>query len=358
MQKLIQLVLFILLFSGCAKKEAKIDLPLLIVDADTVFLDRGNLRYQNAKFQTFDKGGVLIIFQDRKIWWYDLKKGLIIKSINFDSTNLVLPEVPIFQAKFKEADSSLNLFFPQRSKIIRLNSNLELEKEIDLIGLQEIDHMFIPFGDAFFYDSGLYFIGLMSLKSNDQYAFLQETKFIGIFDENSGELVNTFGTFGEKRKSLEAMVLSEGIFHIDFSNKEFFIREVVADQTIYSFTTEGKRLDSHKIGTSKIDSEIFTFEEGSDFFSSTRSDQFYSMKVTDDGLVVSNTFSSKMINGNLKNTSYLVVEDLNENVSYSTSIDPFQKIIWADNSEIFLVRHHPDKEDMILVKVRYQLGKL
>lgn len=352
----IALVLYICI--ACNKKEIKIDLPLSITDSDTVFINVGNLRYQNAKFHITDPKNFLIIHQDRKLWWYNLIEDSITRSVNLDTTNLVIPEVSILQARYQERDSSLILFFPQRNKIVNLNSSLEIKKETDLSGIEDFDHMYMPYGDAFFYEPSIgYVIGIMNIKTNDHQSFLNEMKFVGVFDEVTGKLKNTFGEFGDKRKSVESMVLSEGIFHIDFRNGDFFLREVIADQTIHTYSISGVKRDSYSVGTSKIESEIFPHENGNDFFSLPRSDQFYSMKVTESGLVVSNTFSTKIINESLKYYSYLLIEDLKKGVSYSTSIDPFQKILWASNSEIYLVRNHPDTEDMILVKLKYKLGE-
>lgn len=350
---------FVLICFGCKENEVVRDKTFSILSSDTTLLDVGNLRYQNAKFHITDQSDFLVIHQDRKLWWYDLTEGSITRSIDLDSTNLVIPEVPILQAIYQEKDSSLILFFPQRSKIVHLNSSLTINKEVDLSGLQNIDHSYMPYGNAFFYDpkAKTYFIGIISVKSNDFHAFLNEMKFVGIFDEESGKLKNTFGEFGEKRKTLEAMVLSEGIFHIDLRNGDFFIREVIADQTIHTYSIAGEKRNNYSIGTSKIESEIFPFEAGSDFFSSPRSDQFYSMKVAESGLVVSNTFSTKIINEELKYFGYLVIEDLENGISYSTPIDAFQKIVLANDSEIYLVRNHPETEDMILVKLKYELGE-
>ncbi|MBN3583785.1 hypothetical protein JYB64_15405 [Algoriphagus aestuarii] len=350
----------VLVFFGCKEIDVVRDNPLSILSSETTLLNVGNLRYQNAKFHISDQGNFLIIHQDRKLWWFDLNKDLITRSVDLDTTNLVLPEVSILQARYQENDSSLVLFFPQRSKIIHLNSSFQIDKEIDLSGLQNIDHMFMGYGDAFFYDPDEkeYYIGIISAKSNDHKAFLNEMKFVGIFDEKTGKLKNTFGNFGEKRKALEAMVLSEGIFHIDFKNDRFLLREVIADQTIHRYSKDGKKLDSFNLGTSEIESKIFAFESGDDFFSSPRSDQFYSMKVTESGLVVSNTFSTETINDELKYFSYLLIEDPEKKVSYSTPIGAFQKIVKANDTGIHMVRNHPKTEDLILVKVKYELGEV
>ncbi|MDF2158657.1 hypothetical protein [Algoriphagus sp. CAU 1675] len=348
---------FVLVF-GCTKKESEKDLPLTITSSDTTFLDVGNLQYQNAKFHVSDQHNFLVIHQDRKLWGFDIKSGSIVKRIDFDTTQLVLPEVSILHARYSENDSSLALFFPMKRKVIHLDSELKIEKEVQLSGIDDLDLVFIPYGDHFYLDSktGNYIIGLMSESFQDPEEFLNDTRFLGVFDGKTGMLQNSFGEFGEKRKELKSMVMSEGFFQSDFYNGSLFIREVVADPSVVQYNLSGEMLANRVIGTNKISTEIFPMDESDGVFNSISSDQFYSMKIASSDLVVSNTFSRKLIDKKYKFESHLVVEDFEKMESYSTKIRPFQRIVYADKSNILLVCNHPTKEDLILVTLEYSLG--
>lgn len=345
------------LISCNRNSDVKLDFPLEVISTDTTFLDVEHLQYQNAKFHVTEKQNYLVIHQDRKLWWHDFNSNALTHSIDLDTMSLVIPEVSLLHAKYLEEDSTLVLFFPQKQKIITLDSKYEILKEIELNGYSELDLTFSSKGDHFFIPTSFnsVFIGMMSIQSNDQETFLNETRFIGEFSLKTGELKNTFGEFGDKRKKLKEEVMTEGIVLIDYNKSYFFIREVAGDPTISSFNLTGERESEYSIGTDMISYELYPLIDG-DFFNSQSSDQFYSMKYISNDKVISNTFSRKKINDKFRFESYLVLEDLGERKSYSTEIPAFQKIVHATESEIFLVSNHPTKEDLILVRLKYELG--
>lgn len=350
--------LIITILTSCNQNsDIKLDLPLNIFSTDTTFLSVDYLQYQNAKFHVTEKQNYLVIHQNRKLWWHDFNSKVLTNSIDLDTMSLVIPEVTLLHAKYLEVDSTLVLFFPQKQKIIALDSKYEILKEIELKGHSELDLIFSSKGDHFFILTSFnsVFIGMMSIQSNDQDIFLNETRFIAEFSLRTGELINTFGEFGDKRKKFKDKVMTEGIVLIDYHDPFFFFREVAGDPTISSYNLTGERQSEYSIGTGKISYELYPLLDG-DFFNSQSSDQFYSMKFISKGLVVSNTFSRKRIDVQFQFESYLVLEDLGEGKSYSTEIPAFQKIVYATESEIYLVSNHPTKEDLILVRLEYGLG--
>ncbi|QYH39816.1 hypothetical protein GYM62_13875 [Algoriphagus sp. NBT04N3] len=279
------------------------------------------------------------------------------KALNLDTTEIILPEVALSHAKYFESDSALSLFFPQKSKLLKLNSKNKIIQDLTLKGFTESGFTFSSKGDHFFMpnSSESVFIGIMSLENNNQKLFLDETRFIGEFSMRTGDLINSFGNFGELRKKLKERIMVEGIVLIDFLKDRFYLREVAADPSIRVFDLSGKRIDEFSLGTKKISYELKLLVNN-DFLDSQSTDQFYSMKCASDHLIVSNTFSRKKVNGRFSFESFLLVEDLKNGRTYSTKIPAFQKIVHATESKIYLVSNHPTKEDLILVTLEYSLG--
>ena len=71
----------------------------------------GNFRYIGTKYRMSDQNNFVLIHQGVEIYWFDIKKDSMVRSVNLDTTNLVLPQVNMLQALYQEADSSLILFF-------------------------------------------------------------------------------------------------------------------------------------------------------------------------------------------------------------------------------------------------------
>lgn len=353
-------VIFLLGISlmSCNSKSVQ-DLPLEIVGYDTTVFKGGNFRYIGTKYRMSDQNNFVLIHQGLELYWFDIAKDSMVRSIDLDTTNLVLPQVNMLQALYQEEDSSLILFFPQRSKIIHLDANLEIQKELVLSGIREFNHMYMPYGQVFYYnqENKEYYIGMMSAKINDYRSFLSETKFVGIFDGKSGKLKASFGEFGEERKKIEAYVNSEGSINFGTIDNEFYIQEKVGSPIISKYDESGNLENSYDIGSYflsyHLDPNQGSFEEGHAF-----NDHNYSMAVASPNRIVSVGVKFKDQSKNVtRDYGVLFVEDLEKGVSYSTPVDPFQMILWADDSEIYLVRYHQEVEEMILVKVNYKLGK-
>lgn len=359
MNRLIILVLLGIFIMSCGRKTTQ-DLPLEIVGYDTTVFKGGNFRYIGTNYRMSDQNNFVLIHQGVEIYWFDIQKDSMVRSIDLDTTNLVLPQVNMLQALYQEADSSLILFFPQRSKIIHLDSNLGIEKEVNLNGIQAINHMYMPYGQVFFYDPTRqeYYIGMISAKLNDYKSFLSETRFVGVFDGNSGKLKTSFGEFGEERKKIEGYVESQGLINFGVFNDEFYIQEKVGSAVINKYDFSGNLNGTYDIGTNHLsyhlDPNQGSFEEGHAF-----NDHNYCMAVANPNRIVSLGVKFKDESRNvMKHYGVLLVEDLEKGLSYSTPINPFQFIIWANDSEIYLVTYQRDTEDMILVKVKYKLGEI
>ena len=359
MQKLIFLGILLLIFS-CEKKGGNENSSLTFVKSDTTFLPIGNVLYQNAKFQVLDDNKIIFIQQGRKLFWVNMATGIIQNQIDLDTTSLVLPEVSLVNVFYDLSDESTHLFFPQKSKILVLDSEFSQVDEVDLTGLDGIEHQFLPFGQAFYFlpTNNSYYIGILSKKWQYNYPeFVKESSFIGVFDRGSGGLENSFGEFSDDRKQNPINALSEGIFHLDFDGKMFFIRDAVGSPQISTFDQNGALVRKDYLGSSEINYELAP-NESDEISSGSRSDNHFALKSINEKVFVSNAIKLRDESKNIfEDRGFLFIEDFQNKITHSRSIDPFHRIVGADESSICLVRNHPLNEELILIRLEYDISK-
>lgn len=359
MSKYFLSILFAFIFS-CRQKDSKIELPLEITSTDTTFLSIGNVLYQNAKFQVLDDNKIILIQQGRKLFWVNMATGIIQNQIDLDTTSLVLPEVSLVNVFYDLSDRSTHLFFPQKSKILVLDSEFSQVDEVDLTGLDGIEHQFLPFGQVFYFlpTNNSYYIGILSKKWQYNYPeFVKESSFIGVFDRGSGGLENSFGEFSDDRKQNPINALSEGIFHVDFDGKMFFIRDAVGSPQISTFDQNGALISKDYLGSSEINYELVP-NESDEISSGSRSDNHFAMNSINEKVFVSNAIKLRDESKNIfEDRGFLFIEDFQNKITYSRSIDPFHRIVGADKNSIWLVRNHPQNEELILIRLEYDISK-
>ncbi|WP_296702420.1 hypothetical protein, partial [Algoriphagus sp.] len=200
-QKKWSYLLVFICFIACESKQV-FDYSLKFAKSDTTLLNDGNFRFLGTNYEVSDKNNYLIIHQGREIYWFDFKVDSIVKSINLDTTNLILPTSKLQNVLFLEDSNSLFLLFPNQNKIIGLDENLNIIKELDLKGIKESGFILMPYGRAFYYNelSNQFAIGMISNQIIDLDRFLNETRFLGVFDGENGELKVKFGRFDENNR--------------------------------------------------------------------------------------------------------------------------------------------------------------
>lgn len=357
MQKLIFLSILILIFS-CERKGENENSSLTFIKSDTTFLSIGNVLYQNAKFQVIDDNENILIQQGRKLFWVNMASGVIQEQIDLDTTSLVMPEVSLVNVYYDLSHRSTHLFFPQKSKILVIDSMFSQVDEVDLTGLDEIEHQFLPFGQTFYYlpTNNSYYIGIMSKKWQYNYPeFVKESSFIGVFDRGSGVLENSFGEFSDDRKQNPINALSEGIFHVDFDGKMFFIRDAVGSPQISTFDQNGALVRKNYLGSYQLNYELVP-NESDKISSGSRSDNHFALKSINEKVFVSNAIKLRDESKNIfEDQGFLFIEDFQNEITFSRSIDPFHRIVGADENSIWLVRNHPLNEELILIRIDYKL---
>lgn len=363
--KLLAFLNFISLLSilGCSRpeKEGLLDLDLIILSSDTLVLDVGNVLLQNSKGTLFNDNKELLIQHGRHFFWIETTNGRIQYSLDLDTTSLVLPEVSLVYGQPLEDGKSLALYFPQRSRVVHIDSNPKITKELTFEGLNKIDHALLPYDQNFFFHPVQkdYYMGMMSSKSNSSMdGFLFDTKFIGVFDGFTGKLKYAFGEFSEERKALPSMVLSSGIFHTAWFGGDLYLRETVGTPLISRYNALGDLKESIKMGTSLLNYDLYPFE-GGDLWTAKQSDNQMGFSVIEDGLVASNhmTFNEDQENGKgLYDYGVLLLEDFQNRRAYSVKIQPFQRLVGGDKDFLYLLRNHPETDDLVLIKLEYEFG--
>lgn len=346
----------VFIFSSCSQKDIQRDLLIEFGNVDSTFLNTGNVVYQNAKFRISDQNEKMLIQNSRKLFLYDFESDSVVNSIDLDTLSVVFPEVNLGGALYSDIDGSIILFFPQKNKIYHLDSDYNLVKELNLSGLEVVNHNFLPYGEVFYFNPSrkVYYIGMMKQDDGDIADFLEETRFIGVFNSETGELLGQFAGFSEERKSKRFDVLSEGLFYMDDHKGTMYIRDVVGSQTVTKWDVSGRLEGSYSLGSDQMNLELEPYR-GENILDSKRSDYFYGLKVIRDDMIVSTIFLRDYSEGREKIEGLLLVEDFSKNRSYSKEIYAFQKIVHATDSTLWMVRNHPVTEDMVLLKIDYSL---
>ncbi len=355
------LIFVFLSLVGCRKPQATglLELDLVLLDSDTLVLDVGNVLLQNAKATLFNGNKELLVQHGRRFFWIDAADGRILKSLDIDTTDLVLPEVSLVYGQPLEGGKSLALYFPQRSRVVHLDSGFRLAKELSLEGHRQLEHELLPYGENFHFDPERedYYLGMMSTKAADMEGFLEETRFLGVFDGTSGKLKFSFAGFSPARKSQPSMILSAGIFQMAISSGDFYIRESVGTPLISRYNGLGELMDTARLGTSLLSYELHPYL-GGDLWKAEQSDNQMGFALVGEGLVASNylKFNNDPNNGKGRyDCGVLLLEDLRARKSYSMKIDPFQRLIGGDFAYLYLLRNHPKTDDLVLIRLQYDV---
>lgn len=82
------------------------------------------------------------------------------------------------------------------------------------------------------------------------------------------------------------------------------------------------------------------------------------MKSINEKVFVSNAIKLRDESKNIfEDRGFLFIEDFQNKITHSRSIDPFHRIVGADESSIWLVRNHPLNEELILIRLEYDISK-
>lgn len=352
------LAVIIILLSGCDQKSTDKDLPIDFIKIDTTYFPAGNAVYQNSKFRISDQKKKILIQHSTQLYLYDFDVDSIVSTIDLDTLGIILPQVNLGGALYSDIDSSYTLFFPQKKKVFHLDSDFNQLKELDLSGINEVNHVFLPYGEVFYYnpERKAYFIGMMRGEDGNIVDFLKDTRFIGVFDAETGKLKRQFAGFSDDRKATKLDALGEGLFYVDEYDDGFFVRDVIGTQTIYKWDFEGNLVDEYNIGTGRTAMEIQPYgNEG--LFGSHMSDSFYGLKSVGNQRIISNLFLREYLEDTSRIDGLLLIEDIVSGKSFSKEMYAFHRIVHADDSTIWMVRNHPTIEDMILLKIDYRLQK-
>jgi hypothetical protein len=332
---------------------------LRFIHSDTLYLNSFNREAYNLKYKLSNNREFLIILQNRKFSLWDLNLDKINKSVDLVETDLVLPEDLLGAVGYDEKTQTFALLYPYRKKVIFLSYDLSIEKEINLIGLAKASDVIFNYGDYFYFsmEDQLIFLGtkLPKLKTPTK-DYFQQSKFISTFNFD-GEMIAQFGGFPDSRKELIIEALSQGTHSsdIDLQRKEFYVKAASGSSEfiIYNFDGSVKRKGG-------IESELINYNlspyKGEGLESGKINDSFIEFKWINENLIVTRAdqFSDESL-GRLRDQSTILIEDMANQKLYSKVIDPFQYLVFADEKELRFIRTHPNRDELIMVRVEYAL---
>ncbi|MFC2186565.1 hypothetical protein ACFCT7_04535 [Fulvivirgaceae bacterium LMO-SS25] len=336
-------------------KEPSID----FVKADTIQIE-GEKYYSlaNTKFKLSNKREHLIILQDRVIDLFNLKTNKIVKLIDLYESNLVLPEDNLGAVGYDEETQTIALLFPNRKRVIFLNSEGQMQKEITLTGLEELNHRIFQYGDYFYFsmEDQLIFVSTKIYTLNYDANYYQKSKFVSVFNFE-GELLTQFGEYPDSRKESGLSALSQGLFSSDFNinRKEFFVKAAAGSPEIVVYNFEGSEIKRGGIESKHVNYNLPPYQ-GEGLGSARIADSFTEFLRINDNLVVmrASQLRDETIH-RLKDQGTILIEDITNQKLYSKVIDPYQYLVYADEKELRFVRTHPDRDELIMVRLEYTL---
>ncbi len=280
------------------------------------------------------------------------------EKINLRELYEVLPEVELEGVAVDSSNFDLHLFYPRKSKVVVLNAARKKVKEIDLIGLEEIDHELFAYNESFHFmkDQNKYITGIRSnLVNIDPTRYYASSAFVGIFDSETGLLLSTLSGYPEERKEKVVSTLGMGTHRFKVWEDKVFVRQSLGSPLIEVFDIEGKPLKQSRLFSDHLDYTLRPYG-GGNIGQSSIGDSYMSIIPINENLIASNAIIFRDESRDIKkDRGLLLIEDLKNEIIYSHDIAPFQKLIHADDSYLYFIREHPNKDEVILVKVKYEL---
>jgi hypothetical protein len=172
-----------------------------------------------------------------------------------------------------------------------------------------------------------------------------------------GDLLKQFGEFPESRKKSGFSALSQGLnsTDIDVDKKKFYIKAAAGSSEIIIYDFEGSEIKRGGIESEHIDYNLAPYQ-GEGLESARIADSFTELKWINDNLFA--TVAAQVMDERMdrpKSRRIILIEDMAKQKLYSKVIDPFQYLVFADEKELRFIRTHPNRDELIMVRVEYAL---
>lgn len=332
---------------------------LRFISSDTLHLNSIDGEAYNFKYKLSNNREFLIIHQSRKFILWDLNLNKIYKTVDLFETDLVLPEDLLGAVGYDEASQTFALLYPYRKKVFFLNDDLSIEREINLTGLENSNHEIFHYGNYFYFsikDQLIFLSTILPTLETSLSDYFQQSKFISTFNFE-GEMLAQFGGFPDSQKETIIDALSQGTHSSDINHerKEFYVKAALGSPEFIIYNFDGSVKSKGGIQSKFIDYKIYPYK-GGDLGVSKIGDSFTEFKWINKDLIVTKAdqFRDERL-GRLKDQSTILIEDMANQKLYSKVIDPFQYLVYADENELRFIRTHPNRDELIMVRLEYAL---
>jgi hypothetical protein len=262
----------------------------------------------------------------------------------------VLPNESLCTFFFK--DSTWHLLFPFSKKIVVANANFSEGREIALKGLPNY-LMSNNYWDYFYRIGSYYSIGLWyDSFVGEEADYYEKIRHIALFD-TLGNFVKAIGEVDEKIKEANVEFMSQGSFVIAIKDERIALKNSAGSSKVDLFDLEGNFQESFFMESEKIDFSIPPprVDGNMDLLNST-----LDLKWIDDHTLASLTFIEPEPDLGLKEYQILLVHNLEEKKSYSVQVEAYQRLIRATKEDFYFIRIHPDRDELIIVKLGYKVS--
>ena len=356
---LLYIVIFIGLLSTSGCSENSYEKEITFINSDTLAIKSDKHSYQNSKFKLSNNRKHLLISQSRELLILNLEKEIVIRQINFDTLDLVLPHDLLHSITFDEDSNSYSLFSPHRKKVILLDSNLHISKEILLTGLDSVNHRIFPYNDSFFISIKDKIIVVGTKYNTNEFSspeYFQNSRLISVFNFD-GKLISQFGEFPQSRKINPYSVSSLGTncLDVDFDNQKIYTKISVGAPDWEVFNYEGEMIENGGLKSKKIDYTLYP-TNGINHIPGKYSDSHTEIKWINENLVAVKAFQFRDQEiPSYTDLNVVLIEDLANQKLHSKVIEPYHKLVYADEKELRFIRTHPNRDELIMVRVEYTL---
>jgi hypothetical protein len=356
--KYIILTFLIISLTSCSS-DLNQEIAIRFISSDTLIIESNKHSYQNSKFKLSNNREHLLISQARELLVLNLANEKVVRQIDFDKLDIILPQDLLHSIAFDEDSNSYSLFFPHRKKVILLDSNLRISEEILLSGLDSVNHKIFPYNDSFFISIKDKIIVVGTKYNTNEFSspdYFKKSRLISVFSFE-GKLINQFGEFPEVRKQKIFSVSSQGTntLDVDIENQKIYTKISVGVPDFEIFNFSGEVIKNGGLKSDKIDYTLHPMS-GPNHIPGKYSDSHTEIKWINENLVAIKAFQFRDQDiPRYTDLNVILIEDLANQKLYSKVIEPYQKLVYADEKELRFVRTHPNRDELIMVRVEYAL---
>lgn len=348
------LICIALIFIGCNSKQvSQPEGELVFVQADTIILESIPFSFQYKFVKLQPNGQEITLTQVGRLWSFDVDSGELTFHVDFDETDIVLPDHSIHSALID--DHHIMLFYPAIRKVVMIDQNLELVDEIRVEDLPH-NHKLDFYGDYFHKTKSGWTVGLayniFEAYTEEYYANARRAAIIDF----SGQYKKSFLRLAEEDRKAKKRFLSFGAFAMDVVDNIILAKNAVGTSKFEYFDSEGNLLREVQAAHSLIDYSIENSNSTGLDLDGAILDSTIDLKIIDES---SFAFLNESLTPDDEGRSLLkivmAVYSGDRNKVYATKLKGSQRLFKATRTHLYFLTVHPTLDELCIIKVAYQL---